>query len=172
MYCTPAQLVTGSVRLRELGQLFGIAPELLQATIAEADRSAWDADEIAAADAALIAINEELTFATGEVDARLQARGYVLPQDPVRFPVLVVWSRAIARYQLHAERSGEGADVEEGRIERDYLDAREALQLVADGKLTLGAGDPLAVVTTPSTDGAVRITSKPRMFDRDTLGQL
>lgn len=172
VYCTPAQLVDSPVRLQSLAELFTLDRDLLAATIAETSRDAWTNDEVAAADAALVAIEAELVRADGEVDARLAVRGYTLPQNPVQFPVLTTWSRAIARYHLHSERSGEGADVAEGRIERDYLDAREALDQVAAGKLALGAGDPLAVPAQGGGEGAIRITSKPRMFGRDTLGGL
>ena len=171
MYCTPAQLVDSDVRAGKLAQLFDLPVALLVATIAGAPRDAWTPEEIAQADAALAAINAELVRATGEADARLAKRGYILPSDPVRFPVLVVWVRAIARYHLHAEREGEHANVTDGRIERDYLDAREALDLIAAGKLSLGAGDPLAVPAEGSDAGAIRITSQPRMFGRDTLGR-
>lgn len=172
MYCTAAQLVDSTPRLQALAQLFGLAPELLAATVSGGSREAWDNDDVAAADAALAAVQAELARATAEVDARLARRGYLLPANPLQFPVLVVWTRAIARYHLHADRTGEGADVVDGRIERDYLDAREALMLVAEGKLTLGAGDPLAVPASSGDNGAVRVTSKPRMFDRDTMGGL
>ena len=171
MYCTPAQLIDSEVRATQLAQLFDLPAALLVATIAGTPRDAWTPEEIAQADAALVAITAELVRATGEADARLARRGYILPSDPVHFPVLVVWVRAIARYHLHALREGEDFNTENGRIERDYREAREALDLIAAGKLSLGAGDPLAVPAEGSDAGAIRITSQPRMFGRDTLGR-
>lgn len=172
MYCTPAQLIDSDVRAHQIAQLFDLDQPLLVATVAGTPRDAWTPDEIAQADAALLSIQTELERATGEADARLAKRGYTLPSDPVRFPVLVVWTRAIARYHLHAIREGEGFDEDNGRIERDYRDARQALDLIAGGKLSLGAGDPLAVPAEGSAAGAIRITSAPRMFGRRTLGGL
>lgn len=169
MYCTAVQLIDSFVRAEQLARLFVVPAELLQATIAGNPRTTWTPAEIATADAALVAINAELVRATGEADARLARRGYTLPADPQRFPVLVVWTRAIARYHLHALRDGEYADVVDGRIERDYLDARDALNLIATGKLSLGAGDPLAVAADGSDEGSIRVTSQPRMFSRDSL---
>lgn len=171
-YCTPAQLVDSAPRLKSLAQALDVAEVLLRATVDAGDRDDWSAEEIALADAALVSITQELARADGEIEARLARRGYTLPVDAAQFPILTTWARAIARYHLHADRSGEGADVVEGRIERDYLDARKALDMVAEGKLSLGAGDPLAVPAESSSNGAVRVTSKPRMFDRDTLGRL
>jgi phage gp36-like protein len=171
-YCTPAQLVQGTERSRSLAQLMDIVEPLLLATIAGSDRSEYSADEIAAADAALATIEAELARATGEIDARLAKRGYPLPQSSAQFPILTTWARSIARYHLHSDRSGEGANVVDGRYERDYLDARDALGLVAAGKLSLGAGDPLAVPASSGDDGAIRVTSQPRMFSRDRMGGL
>lgn len=171
MYCTPAQLIDSEVRAGQLAQLFDLPAALLVATIAGTPRDAWTPEEIAQADAALVAITAELARATGEADARLARRGYILPSDPVRWPVLVVWVRAIARYHLHALREGKEFNDDNGRIERDYRDARQALDWVAAGKLSLGAGDPLAVPAEGSDAGAIRVTSKPRMFDRNSLGR-
>lgn len=167
-YCTPAQLVDSPDRLTELAQVWNLDGGLLAATVSGTDRSAWTIEEIAAADAALAAIERELTRVDGEVDARLATRGYALPLDAAQFPVLTVWARSIARYHLNAARNGDGADVEQGRVERDYLDARKALQLVADGKLSLGANDPLATVD-DSSDGHIRMQSHSRLFNRSSL---
>lgn len=172
MYCTAAQLTDSAVRVEQLAKLFDVATALLVATIAGTARDAWTTDEIAVADDALAAINAELTRASAEADARLARRGYALPMSATQFPVLTVWCRSIARYHLHALRDGEGADEDVGRIERDYRDARAALDLVAEGKLSLGAGDPLAVPAEGSAASSIRVTSKPRMFSRDSLGRL
>jgi phage gp36-like protein len=168
MYVTPAQLADGSGAAQELTQLFDVVSiELLKATIAGADRSSWSAEEIAVADIALDAIEKAIALADGEVDARLSHRGYLLPQDPVRFPVLTVWARAIARYHLNLQRDLKDEDT--GRTERDYRDALRALQQVADGKLSLGADDPLARPTPGSTGAGPEVCAPPRIFDRDTL---
>ena len=168
MYVTPAQLAEGSGAAQELTQLFDVASiALLLATIAGDDRSAWTAEEIAVADAALDAIEKAITLADGEVEARLAHRGYPLPQDPAQFPVLTVWARAIARYHLNLQRDLKTEDT--GRVERDYRDALRALQQIADGKLSLGAGDPLAAPTPGSAGAGPEVCAPPRVFDRNTL---
>lgn len=163
-YCTPLQLADGPGALSELAELYEIAPALLRATLAGDDRSDWSAEEIAAADAALASLQGALARATGEVDARLAVRGYPLPADPVQFPVLVVWTAAIARYRVHRQR--DRTTEASGRIERDLCDAQLALEAVASGRLSLGAGDPLAA----ASPGAPQFVSRPsRMRDLSDL---
>lgn len=169
-YVTATQLIDGPDSLKELSELYGIAAALLAATINEASRSAWTPDEIADADAALASVKRFITQADGEVDTRLAIRGYALPQNPTQFPVLSVWARAIARYHIHRQR--DRTTEETGRIERDYRDALRALDLVAQGKLSLGAGDPMAADPTASDGGATRVQSQGRMFSRGSLGRL
>jgi phage gp36-like protein len=166
-YVTPANLADGNDALRELSELYGTEPALLAAVIAGGDTSAWLPADVAAAQDVLASIGRFCDQGTGEVDARLRVRGYTPPMDPVQFPVLVVWARAITRYHLHRQR--DRTTEETGRIERDYRDAIRALDLIAEGKLSLGAGDPLALDPAAPDGGAVRITSQPRAFTRTTL---
>lgn len=168
-YVTPAQLADGSDAAKELAELYSVDPALLAAVIAGGDTSAWPAEDVDAAEEALASIERYIAQADGEIESRLAVRGYALPMDPAQFPVLVVWGRSISRY--HLNRTRDRTSEETGRIERDYRDALRALDLVAAGKLSLGAGDPLApgAATTP---GAVRVESQPRIFSRDTLGRL
>lgn len=170
MYLTAADLADGAEALRELSELYGVDPDLLAATIAAGDRSGWPGDEVATADDALASIQRFIDQAGAEIDARLAVRGYPLPQDPVQFPILTVWGRAIARYHLHRQR--DRTNEETGRIERDYRDALRALDQVGAGKLSLGAGDPTAPDPLDPDGGGVRSESKPRVFSRDTLRAL
>jgi len=170
MYATPALLADGPDGLNELSELFQVVQALLRATIDGADRSAWTAEEIAAADEALDTIQQRCLEAQGEVDARLVKRGYAVPMDPVQFPLLATWARKIARYHLHPQRDRTTED--SGRIERDYRDAIRALDQVAAGELSIGAGDPLVVDDVDPEAGAVRVQSEPRIFSRKTLGCL
>jgi len=165
MYVTPTHLADGSDATKELAELYGIDPALLAALIAGEPTGAWPPVDVDAAGAAVASITRYCAQADAEVDARLAQRGYPLPQDAVRFPVLTVWARAIARY--HLNRNRDKTDEARGRIERDYRDALRALDAVAAGTLSLGAGDPLAGAG--ADDGAVRIASQPRMFDRRSL---
>ena len=169
MYVTRAQLAQGQRAAEELAQVFGVASaELMLATIAGTDRTAWTADEIAVADQALADIDQAIVYADGEVDARLSRRGYPLPLvNPERFTVLTVWARSIARYWIQLQRDMNTEQT--GRIERDYRDALKALQLVADGKLGLGAGDPLAPPTPGGASSGPEVCAPPRVFDRHTL---
>lgn len=168
-YVTPAQLVDGPQALKEFAELFDVDQGLLAATIANGDRDEWSGDEIAIADAALVSILGFIARADGEIDARLAQRGYPLPQSAEQFPVLLVWASAIARY--HLNRMRDKTDEERGRVERDYRDALRSLDLVAAGKLSLGAGDPMASAAA-GDQGGIQIRSEPRMFSRRSLGGL
>ncbi len=174
MYVTAAQLADGSASLQELAELYTVDQPLLAAVIAGDSTGAWPTGEVAAAMMAVSSIERFAQQATAEVDARLAQRGYTLPLDPAQFQILGVWARAIARYHLHRQR--DKTSEESGRIERDYKDALRSLDLVAAGKLSLGANDPLVPSAgNPAADdagGAVRVTSKPRMFNRDSLRRL
>lgn len=168
MYITPAQLATGPEALQELSQLLGVADQdLLLATINGSDRTAWTVDEIAAADAALATLEAYIERADSEINARLSHRGYSVPMSAESFPILMVWAAAITRY--HLARMRDRTSEETGRVERDYRDALRALQMVADGKLSLGAGDPLAAA---QQTAAVHVTSNPRIMTRESLGRL
>lgn len=167
-YLTPAQFVEGPGMLNELAEPFNLLPALLTATIAAADRSEWSADEIAAADAALVSITATLTRADAEMDTYFARRGYTLPLSAAQFPVLCTWARNIARY--HAQPQRDKTNEESGRIERDYRSTLRTLEMVAAGKLSLGAGDPLsAVAQQEAEDGAISICSEPREFSRSSL---
>lgn len=164
-YCTPAQLVDGPGAAQELSELMRIEQALLVATIAATSRAAWSAEEIADADAALASVNRFLALADAEVNSRLAVRGYALPADASAFPILTVWARAIARY--HFNRLREQTTEITGRVERDYKDALRALDLVAAGKLSLGAGDVL-VPPAPASYGPENCTPA-RVFDSSSL---
>lgn len=111
--------------------------ELMALTLNGDDRSAFDAEQIADADAALARINDAVADADGVIDGYLRKAGYTLPLDPVP-RLVVVWCRAIARYYLHKNRrSIESDDI----IVRDYKDALRLLEQTASGKLALGADD-------------------------------
>jgi phage gp36-like protein len=111
--------------------------ELMALTLNGGDRSAFDVEQIADADAALARIDDAIADADGVIDGYLRKAGYTLPLDPVP-RLVVVWCRAIARYYLHKNRrSLESDDI----IVRDYKDALSLLQQTVSGKLSLGADD-------------------------------
>lgn len=171
MYVNAAQLADGSASLQELAELYTVDAALLAAVISSDSTAGWDSGQVEVATDAVASINRFAAQADAEVDARLVTAGYAPPLSPVQFPTLTVWARAIARYHLHRQR--DRTSEETGRIERDYRESLRALDMVATGKLRLGAGDPLAVAPADPNDtsagGAVRISSQPRRFDRKTL---
>ncbi|MEI7036437.1 DUF1320 domain-containing protein [Fulvimonas yonginensis] len=164
MYVTPVQLAERP-GARELAQVATrerdaiVVDELMDATLRALDRSAWSADDIAVADEALARIQEAITDADGVIDGFL-ARRYPLPLATVP-GVVVAWSRAITRYNLHKDRLSTDQN---DPIVRDYRDALKLLQLTADGKFSLGANDP--VLTDPG-DADVQFVSDGHVFRRD-----
>lgn len=174
MYVTVEQLADGSNSLQELAELYNVDVQLLAAVIVGDSTVYWEPSQVTDAAEAVASLGRFVVQAGAEVDTRLAQRGYALPLDVAQFPILAVWARAIARYHIHRQR--DRTSEETGRIERDYKDAQRSLDLVAAGKLSLGANDPLAPVATDpgddATGGAVRITGNRRVFSRRTLGGL
>lgn len=135
--------------------------ELMDATLRGADRSAWSADEIAAADAVVVRIEDAISDADALIDGYLAKRGYPLPLNPVH-RLVTGWSRAITRYLLNKDRI---SDPKSDPVARDYNDALRFLAQVADGSFSIGADDPLT--TGSSTD--VRFGGEETVFNRDQL---
>jgi phage gp36-like protein len=133
--------------------------ELMEATLRGTDRSSWTADQVAVADDALRRIEDAVSQAESIIDGYLARRGYPLPLSPA--PELVTgWTRDIARYLLHKDRGGkEDTDP----IVRAYRDALKFLELIAAGKFSLGAADP---ITSNPDQLDVRFQSSPSVFDR------
>ncbi|MEO8135544.1 MAG: DUF1320 domain-containing protein [Betaproteobacteria bacterium] len=138
-----------------------VDPQLMEITLRDGDRTSYDADEIALADAAL----ERIGTAVTETDALIEAyiaRRVSLPLDPVP-SVLVQIARAIVRYELHKHLiAGETVHP----IVRDYKDKLRLLEAIRDGKVTLGVADPAAV---DGGLGDVRFDSSEPVFGRDQL---
>jgi len=168
MYLTPARLAGGADVHTELSELFGVPSELLALVFAGGtpDPAEWSPDELARAVSAVDEIEQTIVRACGEIDARLAKRGYALPVDVQQFPIVGTWARSITRYLLHTQR--EGTQETTGRIERDVRDAIRSLNLIAEGKLLLGANDPLA---TPAGSG-IHVSGSGRLMNRQTLGVL
>lgn len=133
---------------------------LMELTLVGADRSAYTADQIAAADSAQARIQQAVTESGAVIDGYI-GRRYTLPLASVP-GILVTWARAITRYKLHGDRiTGETTDP----IVRDYKDAIKFLSLVADGKFSLGVEDPAQGTST----GDVRIDAGQKVFGREFL---
>lgn|SRR3990167_2824556 len=166
MYITLAELAErpGAQELAQVAtprRLAMAKPDLLDAMLREQDLSGWPAGDIEVAAAALDVIVGAVNDAQGYIDGFLARRGYALPLAK-RYGIVTGWARAITRYSLHQDRlSGEQTDP----IVRDYRDALKFLQLLAEGKFSLGPEDPL----TPPSSGAPEISAPPRVFSHDTL---
>ncbi|MFT4190843.1 MAG: DUF1320 domain-containing protein [Comamonas sp.] len=159
---------------RELAQVAGSLAQpvrddaLMDATLRAADRSAWTVAEVAAADAALARIDDAVAEAGAVIDGFLSQRGYTLPltlpATSTGKSLLTSWCRAIARYLLNKSRV---TDESKDPVARDYRDALKMLQLMASGKLSLGADDPAVSQNTGMTD--VRFAGARPVFGRDQL---
>lgn len=173
MYVTHAELAE-SPGAEELGQVASaehlgvVDAALMDATLRAADRSAWEADEIAAADLALQRIDNAVSEGDAIINGYLVQRGYALPLElppsSTGKSVLTAWSRAVARYLLHKNRI---SDESKDPVARDYRDALKMLKLLVEGKYSLGVGDPEKAASTASTD--VRFTNDENVFSRDQL---
>lgn len=137
---------------------------LMEATLRGEDRSAWSAEEIARADAALDRIDQEVANAGALIDGYLSMRNLLpLEECQGKIPGVVTnWARAIARYGLHKDRI---TDERSDPIVRDYRDALKLLQQVADGKFSLGPCDDTAT----GGAGEPSWSSPSRIFTRGTL---
>ncbi|MEF2154654.1 DUF1320 domain-containing protein [Luteimonas sp. FXH3W] len=163
-YVRPSHLTDGAETWREVSELYELTVDDLKVVIAS--DGVTDNQQAAEAYASLLRFCAQ---ADAEVDSRLARRGYPLPLSATQFPVLTVWARAIARYHIHRNR--DRSSEETGRIERDYRDALRALDMVAEGTLSLGANDPL-LATAGEDPASVEVHSNARLFSRDTLGGL
>lgn len=172
-YITPTELAERP-GVRELAQLASAEHQvvndyaLMDATLRGTDRSSWTPEQVAAADAALARINDAVAEAGGVIDGYLVQRGYELPlvlsPSSTGKSVLTSWARAITRYLLNKNRI---TDDSKDPVARDYRDALKMLGLLALGKYSLGANDPVRTAASSGTD--VRFEGAPTVFGRDQL---
>lgn len=120
-----------------------ISYELMQASLTGADRSAWIADDVRIADAALRRIDDAVADATAVIDGFVGKRGY-LPFTNVP-PIVVGWCRAITRFYLHQDIVDD-----KSKIIADYKEAMKMLQQVANGDFSLGVADTVVKTSTGS----------------------
>lgn len=138
-----------------------VDPALLDALLRGEPVTAWPQAEVQIGLDALEVIVSAIADAGALIDGYLQRRGYRLPLSS-HFGIVTGWARAITRYLLHKDRlSAEATDP----IVRDYRDALKFLQMVAEGKFSLGQDDPVA----PAGGGSPEIAAPPRVFSRDAL---
>ena len=165
MYITLEQLseIPGATELAQVAssehRAALVDPALMELTLRAGDTSAYSSDEIAAAEEAKARIDEAVTTCTETVDSYL-ARRVTIPRDPVP-GILVRACRALVRYDLHKHLVGSDRD---NPIVRDYRDAIRTLEQIRDGKITLGADDPISA--SESSLGDVRFESSAPVFAR------
>ncbi len=159
MYAVPADLLFhGATELAQLAAVEAGSPvtgELLQLTIDGGDRSAYTAEEQAAADDAVARIEDAIARAGSLIDGYLQPR-YTLPLEAA----LVAGSNLrqaavdIARWLM---TPGKASDELRDRYDRHLRWLRD----VSDGRVSLGPAD--TGVATPS--GRVSVRSGASGFD-------
>ncbi|WP_313569934.1 phage protein Gp36 family protein [Comamonas terrigena] len=141
---------------------------LMDATLRGADRSNWSQEQQDTADLALARVLDAVNESAAVIDGFLVQRGYALPLQltptSTGKSLLTAWSRAITRYLLNQNRV---MDASKDPVVRDYQDAMRMLGLLAQGKLSLGAGDPEAAAAVGSTD--VRFAGDAPTFGRQQL---
>ena len=172
-YITPAELAERP-GAREIAQIASLPHQmvrddaLMDATLRGADRSAWTLEQLQAADAAYDRVQDAIGEACALIDGYLVQRGYALPlqlsPSSTGKSVLTSWARAITRYLLNKDRV---SDASKDPTVRDYQDALKMLGLLAQGKYSLGAGDPEAAAQAGGTD--VRFASAAPTFGREQL---
>lgn len=104
-------------------------------------------------------VNTAIETAEVEIDAYLGEQ-YTLPLDLV-LPIVTKLAVDLAIRNLYLLNAG---GVPESR-ETQAKNAIRLLEKIADGKLTLGQGDPQA----GSSNHKPNITSSPRLFSRETM---
>lgn len=165
-YVTPAQLAEkpGAMELAQAASTSHeaiVESELMDLTLRGLPRDAYPADQIALADEALARIEDVIAETDAVIDGYI-ARRVALPISPVPL-VLTRIARAIVRYELQKDRSG---DARTDPIVRDYYDKLKLLEGIRDGNVTLGVDDPVSA-NAPALD--VRIDSGDKVFGRDGL---
>lgn len=165
MYITPAQLaeIPGATELAQsAGPEHGVVidPALMDLTLRGGDRAAFGAEEVAAADAALIRIQTAIEWAGEFIDGYIRRR-VSLPLSSVPLMLLRV-ARHLVRYDLHKTLIGDDKDP----IIRDYRGAVALLGAIRDGKVAIGAEDPLDA--SAGSVGEVRFESSPPVFGRSS----
>ena len=161
-YTTPALLLShyGANELAQLadpGLDSAVSAVLLTLTIEAGDRSAYTGDEIAAADAALVRIDNAIAAAGREANSYITPR-YTLPLTQLQIDASPLEQHCadMARYRLAEDRATE-------EIEKRYNRAIAWLKDLAKGMASLGEGDAVA-----ATSGRMIAREGVSRFDWDT----
>lgn len=165
LYITLPQLAEkpGTVELAQVTAQPGqspASPDVLELALKGGDISLELPEQQDKVARAIARINEAVADACAMIDGFLRQRGYALPLDKAP-KILSVWTRAIARYYLHQHLI---SDEKTNPIARDYREAMRLLQLVADGKFSLGSSDVSVLHT-----GQAKFKKPERIFTHATL---
>lgn len=129
---------------------------LFALTVASNDRSSYDADAIAAADAALARVNRITADVNELIDSKLRERYTVpLPQTP---GLLIKIGSDLARYELYDDEAPT-------EVATRYKAGLKLLDQLASGTVSLG----LPSADTTSGGGAPEHVAPERVFDRNSL---
>jgi phage gp36-like protein len=142
MYATVLQLLQryGNDEIAKVALSEDIFPsdsgDLLYQTVINGDRSAWTAQEIAAADQALIKINLAVDDAQKHINSYLVASNYTLPlsQEMIDNSDLSRSESAITRYYLYDDDPTE-------EVGKRFKNVIAWLKDLSTGKASLGAED-------------------------------
>lgn len=143
-----------------------VTAALMDATLAGADRSAYDPDDVAVADLAAARVSAAI-LASGEL-----INSYIAPRYAASMPLaagpagtLKAHARAITRYYLHQHLRVTAPTSDGGQhpIHADYERTLAFLRDVAAGKLSLGVDDPAPV----TTSGAEWSSGSDRLWSRN-----
>nr|DAI22383.1 MAG TPA: head to tail adaptor [Caudoviricetes sp.] len=165
MYISLQQLCEkpGVIELAQVTAQVGQPPvnwQVLSAVITGDDTAGFSPADVEKARKSIDRINEVIADTTALIDGYLRQRGYKLPFTNTP-RILATWARSIVRYYLHQHLPAKEAD---NPIVRDYRDALKMLQLVAEGKFSLGLEDTLA-----QSSGRPKFTKPDRVFTQETL---
>ena len=164
-YITLPQLAEkpGAVELAQVTAQPGLPPvafAVLDVVLRGNDTSGFNPQDVDKAFQSVARIDEVVRDTQALIDGFLRQRGYKLPFN--RVPrILTTWTRAIVRYYLHQHLI---TDEPKNPIARDYRDALRLLQMVAEGKFSLGLEDALTQAA-----GNPQAVAPERVFTLDTL---
>lgn len=166
-YATPANLLerfsAGELAHRGSPENALVDADLMALTIEDGDRSGYDADEIAAADAALARWESLLTAADSRINGYLSASGcYIVPLSPVP-SVITGYACHIARWLGYDDQIPE-------HVQAYYDDTIRALRDIAANKIKLTADDGSELpAPTAGPTGSPAYDSPGRVFTHTTL---
>ena len=157
------------MRIVLAGMLLVLATPLA-AQEAQSDYEAAVAARLAGDNADAVRLLDRWIAAHPQDSDALVQRGYALPlvlsPTSTGKSVLTAWARAIVRYLLNQNRI---TDARTDPVARDYQDALKMLGLLAQGKYSLGAGDPEAAGSAASGATDVRFAAAAPTFGRGQL---